>query len=231
MMTDLKKNIELVRDKIKKAALKANRNPDHIKLISVTKTRTDQEIKNVIKAGLNQLGENRAQEVQEKFDLISNLGADIHFIGHLQSNKVKYILDKVKLIHSLDRMSLAETLIKEAEKRNITVDVLVQVNVAEESSKFGLKSDQVVPFLKEVASSKHLQVKGLMTMAPFETEPERTRPVFKELRELSEEISHLNFKNVEMKFLSMGMSNDYEIAVEEGANMVRVGTSIFGERQ
>ena len=151
-------------------------------------------------------------------------------IGHLQSNKVKYIIDKVSLIHSLDRKSLAKEIQKRAKQNDMVAEVLVQVNVSEEETKFGLKVDQVIPFMENMKNYPNIKVKGLMTMAPHEEDSEKTRPVFKKLRELSEEIEAKNFENVEMEHLSMGMTNDYKIALEEGATLVRVGTGIFGDR-
>lgn len=151
-------------------------------------------------------------------------------IGHLQSNKVKYIIDKVSLIHSLDRKSLAKEIQRRAEQNNIVANVLIQVNVAEEESKFGLKVEETLPFIESLRDYKNIKVKGLMTIAPYETDKEEVRPIFRKLKQLFEEIKEKEYENVEMKYLSMGMTNDYEIALEEGANVVRVGTGIFGER-
>lgn len=151
-------------------------------------------------------------------------------IGHLQSNKVKYIIEKVDLIHSLDRMSLAKEIQKRANEHNIIVDTLIQVNVAEEESKFGLRYDEVLDFIEKIIKFENIRIKGLMTIAPYTDEPEEVRFVFKQLRNLFDEISLMNYKNVDMKYLSMGMTNDYQIALEEGANMIRIGTGIFGKR-
>ena len=151
-------------------------------------------------------------------------------IGHLQTNKVKYIIDKVSLIHSLDRLSLAEELQKRASKLNITVNALIQVNVAQEDSKFGLKVNEVIPFIKQIEEFNNIKIKGLMTVAPNVEDPEEVRWVFRDLRRLSEDISKMNFNNVEMRFLSMGMTNDYKVAIEEGSNMIRIGTGLFGKR-
>ncbi|KNF08720.1 pyridoxal phosphate enzyme YggS family [Gottschalkia purinilytica] len=151
-------------------------------------------------------------------------------IGHLQSNKVKYIIDKVGLIHSLDRMSLAKEIQKRASENDVIAEVLIQVNVAEEESKFGLKVKDVAPFIESILEFENIKIKGLMTIAPYSENPEDIRFVFKELKSLFEEIKERNYKNVDMKYLSMGMTNDYEIALEEGANMIRVGTGIFGKR-
>lgn len=151
-------------------------------------------------------------------------------IGHLQSNKVKYIIDKVSLIHSLDRKSLAKEIQKRAKQKDIIAEVLVQVNVSEEETKFGLKVEETIPFIEFLEKYDNILVKGLMTMAPHEKDVEKTRPVFKELKELFDEIKEKNLKNTDMKYLSMGMTNDYQIALEEGANLIRVGTGIFGKR-
>ncbi|MGF7057305.1 hypothetical protein HNR33_000972 [Brassicibacter mesophilus] len=151
-------------------------------------------------------------------------------IGHLQSNKVKYMIEKVDLIHSLDRMSLAKEIQKRANEHNIIVDTLIQVNVAEEESKFGLRYDEVLDFIEKIIKFENIRIKGLMTIAPYTDEPEEVRFVFKQLRNLFDEISLKNYKNVDMKYLSMGMTNDYQIALEEGANMIRIGTGIFGKR-
>lgn len=165
----------------------------------------------------------------EKYDKIGDR-ANFHMIGHLQSNKVKYIIDKVSLIHSLDRLSLAKELQKRARKLEITVNALIQVNVAEEESKFGLKVDEVIPFIKEIKAFENIKIKGLMTIAPYVEDPEEVRWVFRDLRKLSQDIAKMNFENVEMNILSMGMTNDYKVAIEEGANMIRIGTGLFGKR-
>lgn len=151
-------------------------------------------------------------------------------IGHLQRNKVKYIIDKVNLIHSLDRLSLAKEINKRAKAKDIVKDVLIQVNISEEKSKFGLKKEEVVPFIEKILEMKNIRVKGLMTMAPHVENPEEIRYVFRDLRNLGYKIENRNYENIEMKYLSMGMSNDYEVAIEEGSNMVRLGTALFGKR-
>lgn len=151
-------------------------------------------------------------------------------IGHLQSNKVKYIIDKVSLIHSLDRKSLAKEIQKRAKQKDIVAEVLVQVNVSEEETKFGLKVEETIPFIESLEKYENILVKGLMTMAPHEKDVEQTRPVFKKLKVLFDEIKEKNLENTDMKYLSMGMTNDYLVALEEGANLIRVGTGIFGER-
>lgn len=151
-------------------------------------------------------------------------------IGHLQSNKVKYIIDKVELIHSLDRMSLAKELDKRAKREKLVINTLVQVNVAEEKSKHGLKVEEVIPFIESIEKYKNIKIKGLMTIAPYTDNPESVRWVFKELRELRDTIKDRGYKHVDMEILSMGMTNDYTVAIEEGSSMIRIGTGLFGER-
>lgn len=222
MAISIEKNLEYVNEKIKSINKDAS-------LIAVTKTIDNDKVNEAIDLGVTDIGENRVQEIEKKYDEIKG-DVNWHMIGHLQSNKVKYIIDKVCLIHSLDRKSLAKEIQKRAKQNDMVAEVLVQVNVSEEETKFGLKVDQVMSFMENMKNYPNIKVKGLMTMAPHEEDTEKTRPVFKKLRELSEEIESKNFENVEMKHLSMGMTNDYEIALEEGATLVRVGTGIFGDR-
>ena len=174
-------------------------------------------------------GENKVQELVDKYGALPE---DIHWhmIGHLQRNKVKYIIDKAELIHSVDSLRLAETIEKEAEKHNITANILIEVNVAREESKFGVMPEELDEIVEKIAGFNHLNVKGLMTIAPYVENPEENRAVFARLRKLSVDIASKNVDNMNMSILSMGMTNDYEVAVEEGATMVRVGTGIFGER-
>ncbi|MEG6616458.1 YggS family pyridoxal phosphate-dependent enzyme [Peptococcaceae bacterium 1198_IL3148] len=215
-------NYKIVQQKIREAALRSGRDPERIKLIAVTKTVPVEEITKVIKAGASNLGENRVQELVNKQVLLSDV--HWHLIGHLQTNKVNKIIGKTVLIHSLDRWSLAETLQQAAEKRDITVNVLVQVNVSGEQSKYGLAPQQVEDFIGDVSELSRLNIMGLMTMAPFVSNPEETRPVFRELYNMQQK---LQIKWPNLKHLSMGMTNDYQIAVEEGADIVRVGSAIF----
>lgn len=202
---------------------------DDIIMVAVTKTVDVDRINEAIELGVTDIGENKVQEIQDKYQKI-NSNVKWHMIGHLQSNKVKYIIDKVCMIHSLDRMSLAEEIQKRAEEHNISVDVLIQVNIAEEDSKFGLKKEEVIPFIESIRDFSRIRVKGLMTIAPYVENPEEVRFVFRDLKNLFEKIKELNIPNIDMKYLSMGMTNDYEIALEEGANIVRIGTGIFGKR-
>lgn len=222
--------LQQVLENIARAAEKSGRRPEDVQLVAVTKTMPVPVIKEAIGLGVTRIGENKVQEIREKYDQIDE-DVEWHMIGHLQSNKVKYILDKVALIHSLDRMSLAWELEKKAAKKGVQVPVLVQVNVAEEESKFGLRVPEVLPFLEKLADFPHIAVRGLMTMAPYVSDPEQTRPVFSGLRELRDKIAAQKYEHVRMEILSMGMTNDYQVAIEEGATMVRIGSAIFGERR
>jgi len=227
---ELLNNINIINENIKSAAQKSGRNPDDITLIAVTKTVNIDTINEVIELGVRNIGENKVQEIEKKYEHISN-NVKWHMIGHLQSNKVKSIIDKVDLIHSLDRMSLAEEIQKRAKYKDIIVDVLIEVNVAEEESKHGLKISEVIPFIESIIAFEHIRICGLMTVAPYVEEPEEIRYVFRKLKELFEEIKSRDYENTRMKYLSMGMTNDYQIAIEEGANLVRIGTGVFGERK
>ena len=220
-----------VRAKIDETCVKCGRDPKEVTLIAVSKTKPLEDIEELIKYGVNDFGENKPQELKKKFDEVS-VPVRFHQIGHLQTNKVKYIINKTSLIHSVDSYKLAQVIEKEAAKRDIFVDILVEVNYAGEESKFGVSKDEALDLVKEIASSfRHINVKGLMTIAPFVDDPEENRPIFKGMHELLLDIKSQNIDNVDMSVLSMGMTNDYVVAVEEGATMVRVGTAIFGERQ
>lgn len=223
------KNIQEVLENIKRAALKSGRNPDDIKLIAVTKNFDESRIIEAIDAGIKDLGENRVQELLGKYDNIDK-ECNWHLIGHLQTNKVKYIIDKVAMIHSLDSMELAEEIQKRAQKAGRAMDVLVQVNVAQEESKFGISINDTEAFIRKLNVLPNIKVKGLMTIAPYCDNPEEIRYVFRDLYKKFIDIKKENIDNINMAFLSMGMSNDYETAIEEGANIVRVGTAIFGKR-
>lgn len=229
-MENIRENIESIRKRIADVAKRAGRDADDIKLIAVTKTVDVDKVEEAIAAGALDAGENKPQELARKYEV---LGDKIrwHQIGSLQTNKVKYIIDKVCMIHSLDREGLAEEIDKRANKIGRVIDCLVQVNISGEESKHGMSREEVEPFVRLVAEKyPNIKIKGLMTMAPFDAERDEIRKVFRDLKELSDEINNMNIGNVEMKELSMGMTNDFEIAVEEGATMVRVGTAIFGKR-
>ena len=222
-------NLQQVHANIEKACGLSGRKPDEVTLVAVSKTKPVSMLQEAYDAGARVFGENKVQEIMDKYD---QLPSDIkwHMIGHLQRNKVKYIIDKVAMIHSVDSLRLAQTIEQEAAKKDIVMPVLLEVNVAEEESKFGLKVDEVLPLLQEISEFSHIQVKGLMTIAPFVENPEENREVFRTLKKLSVDISAKNINNVTMSVLSMGMTGDYEVAVQEGSTMVRVGTGIFGER-
>lgn len=226
----IRDNLKVIEENINEALIKSGRESDTVEIIAVTKTVDIDRIKEAIDLGLNNIGENRVQELIKKYDILGK-GPDYHMIGHLQSNKVKYIIDKVKLIHSLDRISLAKELNKRAKSLNIHANALIQVNVAEEETKFGLKIEEVIPFIENiVAKFENIRIKGLMTIAPFAENPEDVRWVFRSLRQLRDKIANEKYPNVDMDILSMGMTNDYKIAIEEGANMIRIGTGLFGKR-
>ncbi len=226
----IKENLEDIKTRVKKAAIKSGRDVDDINIIAVTKTVEPERILSVVDAGFGVLGENRVQELLEKYDIIDR-DCKWDIIGHLQTNKVKYIIDKVNMIHSVDRIGLAEEIQKRAEKAGRVIDVLVQVNVAEEDSKFGIRSEDTLKFIEKISVFHNLKVRGLMTIAPYANNPEDVRWVFRELSKKFIDIQEENIDNIDMKFLSMGMSNDFEVAIEEGANIVRIGTAIFGARQ
>ena len=225
----LAENLKDVERKICEACKRANRNREDVTLIAVSKTKPVSMLNEVYHEGIRCFGENKVQELMEKYDQLPE-DTRWHLIGHLQRNKVKYIVDKVELIHSVDSFRLAETIEQEAMKKNVIANILIEVNVAEEESKFGVKVDEVVPLIQEIAKFPHIRIKGLMTIAPYVENPEENRNVFACLRKLSVDIAEKNIDNVSVEILSMGMTNDYEVAIEEGATMVRVGTGIFGER-
>ena len=225
----LAENLKDVERKICEACKRANRNREDVTLIAVSKTKPVSMLNEVYHEGIRCFGENKVQELTEKYDQLPE-DTRWHLIGHLQRNKVKYIVDKVELIHSVDSFRLAETIEQEAMKKNVIANILIEVNVAEEESKFGVKVDEVVPLIQEIAKFPHIRIKGLMTIAPYVENPEENRNVFACLRKLSVDIAEKNIDNVSVEILSMGMTNDYQVAIEEGATMIRVGTGIFGER-
>lgn len=222
-------NYKSVEEKVIQACKRAGRNPSEVTLIAVSKTKPISMIEELLPLGVRDFGENKVQELTEKAEILS---PEIrwHMIGHLQRNKVKYVVDKACLIHSVDSLRLAEEISKEAGKKNRTASVLLEVNVAGEESKFGIAPEEALPLAKEIAGLPHIQIKGLMTIAPYTEDPENNRNFFRDLRKLSVDIAQENIDNVTMNVLSMGMTGDYEVAIEEGATHVRVGTGIFGER-
>ena len=226
----IESNIKKIKDEIASICNDCGRNPEDVNLMAVTKTVDVDAVLEAIEAGITDVGENKPQELARKYEVIGDK-VNWHLIGTLQTNKVKYIIDKVTMIHSLDREALCEEIKKRAEKIDRVIDCLVQVNISKEETKHGLYKDDVVEFIKMVSEKyKNIRIRGLMTMAPFTENEDEVREVFRSLKNLSLDIDKLNIPNVSMKYLSMGMSNDYKIAVEEGSTIVRVGTSIFGER-
>ena len=228
--TVLAENYKEVRKTVDEAAIRSGRKPEEVTLISVGKMHPAEAIKEVYDAGSRDFGENKVQELTGK---IEALPEDIHWhlIGHLQRNKVKYIIGKTALIHSVDSLRLAEEIDVQAAKKGIdTVDVLLEVNASGEISKFGVRPEEVEQLCREIATLKHVRVKGLMTVAPYVVDANENRPIFRKIKDLSIDIGSKNIDNISMDILSMGMSGDYEVAIEEGATMVRVGTKIFGPR-
>jgi len=212
-------------------AKKAGRNPNDITLIAVSKTVESPKVREALEAGINNLGENRVQELIKKYEDLKDTDIKWHMIGHLQKNKVKYIIDKTVLIHSVDSLSLAEEIDKRAKNRGLVANVLIELNIGEEESKFGIKEENIYDFIKSLENFENIRVLGLMTVAPFCENPEDVRWVFKKMKDIYDKISTMNLKNAEMKYLSMGMTNDFEVAIEEGSNMIRIGTAIFGARK
>lgn len=225
----IKENVNQVEQRILAACVRSGRKREDVTLIAVSKTKPVSAIYEVMEMGILDYGENKVQELTDKISTI-NEPLNWHMIGHLQRNKVKYIVDKVKLIHSVDSLRLAEQISTEAIKKNVEVDILIEVNISEETSKFGLNTEEVIELVNEVSKLKNVHIKGLMTVAPFTDNPEDNRLYFRNLKQLSVDIAQKNIDNVTMNVLSMGMTGDYEVAIEEGATMVRVGTGIFGER-
>ena len=225
----LQDNLIQVEQNIEEACRRAGRDRSEVTLIAVSKTKPVETLQEAYDLGVRVFGENKVQEMADKYEVLPK---DIrwHLIGHLQRNKVKYIIDKAVLIHSVDSLRLAQTIEKEAKKHNLTAHILIEVNVAREESKFGIFPEDLEALVDEIAKLPHIQVDGLMTIAPFVPDPEENRPVFRELRKLSVDISAKKVDNVNMSVLSMGMTKDYQVAIEEGATMVRVGTGIFGAR-
>ena len=225
----ISEQLQTVRNEIAQACKRSGRNPEDVTLIAVSKTKPVSMIEEAIQAGQTVFGENKVQELCSKYEVLPK-NLTWHLIGHLQRNKVKYIADKAALIHSVDSLRLAQTIDQEGKKHNRVIPVLVEVNVAEEDTKFGVSVSETLPLIEEISKLSHVRVQGLMTIAPYVDDPEENRPVFRRLKQLSVDISSKNMNNVYMDILSMGMTNDYQVAVEEGATMIRVGTGIFGER-
>ena len=222
-------NLNEVEQNIINACKKAGRSRDEVTLVAVSKTKPVSLLLEAYHAGIRDFGENKVQEMCEKYEVMEK---DIkwHMIGHLQTNKVKYLIGKTKLIHSVDSYKLACEIEKHALKHNCDVVILIEVNAANEETKFGLAVDDVIELVREVAKLPHVHIKGLMTVAPYVVDSEQNRQIFHNIKQLSIDIDNQNIDNVSMNVLSMGMTGDYMVAIEEGATIVRVGTGIFGER-
>ena len=222
-------NIKQVEENIIKSCEKVGRDPKEVTLIAVSKTKPYTVIEEALPSGILDYGENKVQELTEKYEILPK---DIrwHMIGHLQRNKVKYLVGKVELIHSVDSLRLANQIETEFAKKNEIANILIEVNMANEESKFGITSETTEQLVREISKLEHVRIKGLMTIAPYTDNPETNREYFRNMKKLSVDITEKNIDNVSMNVLSMGMTGDYQVAIEEGATMIRVGTGIFGER-
>jgi pyridoxal phosphate enzyme (YggS family) len=231
MSKEILDNLEDILKRIERACVSSNRAPEEVKLLLATKTVSADRIKTTLQAGQKLIAENKVQELKQKYEALKEIPHTNHFIGHLQTNKIKDILKyDVTCIQSLDRLDLAEKLQQRLEYEGKTIEVLIQVNTSEEESKFGVHPDQAIELVKQVAQFDRLKIKGLMTIGLFSAETEKVRRCFRLLKNIQEQIIDMNIPNVDMQELSMGMSGDLETAIEEGATIVRVGTAIFGQR-
>lgn len=225
----IEENLKRTEERIKAACERAGRAYSDVTLIAVSKTKPIEMIEEAIRCGKMEFGENKAQEFKEKYDILQK-NLKWHFIGHLQTNKVKYVVGRASLIHSLDSLHLAEEIENESARKNVISDVLIEVNFANEASKFGFKPREALDVAGIISKFPHICVKGLMTVAPFVENVETNREIFRGMKNLAVDIERENIDNISMGILSMGMTNDYEVAIEEGATHVRIGTGIFGER-
>lgn len=225
----LKENLKYVEKRIQAACDRAGRPRDEVTLIAVSKTKPVEMIREIASLGIVDFGENKVQEIIEKNEIIKD-PLNWHMIGHLQRNKIKYIVDKTCLIHSVDSIKLAMAIDEEAKKKNVVISILIEVNVAKENTKYGIYPEEILELVYYITNLSNIRLKGLMTIAPFVENPENNRIHFSNLRNLCVDIKSKNIDNVTMNILSMGMTGDYEVAIEEGATMVRVGTGIFGQR-
>lgn len=222
-------NIEYIQELKGKAAVKSGRNPEDVLLIAVTKLHGPDEMNEAIDAGITDIGENKVQEIMDKYDRVKPVRW--HLIGHLQTNKVKYIIDKVCMIHSVDSLKLAKEIDKRAMQHDLVMDILVQVNSAEEESKFGITTAETDQLIADIAEQcPNIRIKGLMCIAPFEDNPEDVREYFAEVKKIYDKYVNTKTERLDFRYLSMGMTHDFEVAIEEGSNMIRVGTAIFGYR-
>ena len=225
----LKENLQSVEENIKKACEKAGRKREDVTLIAVSKTKPVEMLQEIYDQNIRNFGENKVQEMCDKMEVLPK---DIkwHMIGHLQTNKIKYIIGKTELIHSVDSLHLAQEISKQAVKHDVQTDILIEINIANEQTKFGIDAGDTIQLVREIAALPNIHIKGLMTIAPFVENPEDNRLYFRRIHQLSVDITKENIDNVNMDILSMGMTGDYMVAIEEGATVVRVGTGIFGER-
>ena len=228
-MGSIRENIDAVNRIKGEAAVKSGRKAEDVLLCAVTKTRTADEINEAIDAGITDIGENKVQEIMNKYDGVKPVRW--HLIGHLQTNKVKYIIDKVCMIHSVDSLKLAEEIDKRAAQHGLIMDILIQVNSAMEESKFGITTEETGAMIESILENcPNIRIRGLMCIAPFEDNPDDAREYFAEVKKLYDKYGRLDNPRIDFKYLSMGMSNDFEVAIEEGSTLIRVGTSIFGVR-
>ncbi|MDW5300579.1 MAG: YggS family pyridoxal phosphate-dependent enzyme [Sedimentibacter sp.] len=228
---NIKENVELILKRTADAARRSGKEPEDITVIAVSKTVDFISAREAVESGISNLGENRVQEFVNKYEQLSDLNIKWHMIGHLQKNKVKYIIDKAELIHSVENLELAKEINKRAAQYNLVAHVLIELNIGEEDSKFGINEENVYDFVKSMEQFDNIKVLGFMTVAPYSENPENIRWVFRKMKEIFDKTALMNFKNADMKYLSMGMTNDFEIAIEEGSNIVRIGTAIFGARK
>jgi len=229
METDISSNVSLIRQRMEVACSRCGRDPRSVRLMAVSKTVTPERIRQALDAGVTLLGENYVQEAREKIPAIGHV-AEWHMIGHLQTNKVKYVVNLFDWIHSVDRLELARELDKRAGQNNRRLNVLIEVNVSGEESKSGIEATQALELVRQVSLLSHINLCGLMTMPPYSDHPENSRPYFQALRKLRDDISAANIPGICMDELSMGMTDDFEVAIEEGATIIRVGRAIFGNR-
>lgn len=222
-------NIKHIQQLKNAAAERSGRNGDDVLLVAVTKLHSTDEINEAISCGITDIGENKVQEIMDKYDRVDPVRW--HLIGHLQTNKVKYIIDKVSMIHSVDSLHLAKEIDKRAAQHGLTMDILIQVNSAMEESKFGITTEETGKMIEDILENcPNIRIRGMMCIAPFEENPDDARVYFAEVKKLYDRYGAIDHPNLDFKYLSMGMSNDFEVAVEEGSNLIRVGTSIFGTR-
>ena len=232
IMSDLQLNLLEIQKNIASAARKSGRRPEDITLVGVTKTIHPQLIREALALGVSNFGENRVQEFLSKYEEVidKNLTTNWHMIGHLQTNKVRFIIDKVKLIHSVDSLRLAQKINKCADQHNLKINILIEINIAKEDTKQGVSPEKAIELIEQIHHLPNIYTKGLMCIAPYVEDSEQNRIYFKKMYKLFVDIQHKKMHNVDMHFLSMGMTGDYQVAIEEGANIIRVGTGLFGRR-